>query len=104
MYSPLWEWVDTVLGVIAGAISTIIAMVKWIAPKFVKVDEQIRKIRTDTDMKVEAVHVRITEHVEEIARLRAHREDDQRRLENIDKKLDRILERIPMSAWRGDGQ
>lgn len=92
---PRWEWIDTILGIIGGAVSTILGMVRWLGPKFTKMEQTTQALRNDTDKKINLVHDRITEHVEEIARLRAHREDDQRRLESIDKKLDRILDRIP---------
>ena len=96
---PKWDVVDTVVGVIAGAISTIVAMVSWIGPKLVKLEEKHQELRSDMDTKVEAVHERVTENVQEITRLRAHREDDQRRLKTIDEKLDRILDRIPRTPW-----
>lgn len=99
MYDPKWDWIDTVFGIIAGAITAIISLLGWINPKLDKLEKKAHDLKDEMDAKVEAVHERVTENAQEIARLRAHREDDQRRLEGIDKKLDRILDRIPRTPW-----
>lgn len=99
MLDPKWEWVDTVFGIIVGAISTVIGLVGWISPKLKELKGMTHDLRSDTDVKIEAVHERVTENAQEITRLSAHREDDQRRLKTIDEKLDRILDRIPRTPW-----
>ncbi|MDH5666547.1 MAG: hypothetical protein OEY86_00870 [Nitrospira sp.] len=99
MYDSKWEWVDTVFGVIAGVMASVISMLGWLAPKFAKIEAEADALRNDMNVKVEAVHIRITGNAQEITGLRAHREDDQRRLESIDKKLDKILDRIPRDPW-----
>lgn len=94
MGSPLWEWVDTILGLIAGILSAIVGLTKWLNPKFARLETMTQELRNDTDERIHTVHERITVHIEEISRLRAHREDDRKQLERIDTKLDRILERM----------
>lgn len=96
---PKWEWVDTVFGVIVGVITAVLSMLGWISPKLAKIEERHQELRDDMDEKIEMAHARVTENAQEIARLRAHREDDQRRLKGIDEKLDRILDRIPRTPW-----
>lgn len=104
MYDQKWDIVDTVVGVIAGVIASVLSMLGWLSPRFAKIEADIDAVHDEINVKAEAVHTRVTANAQEIARLRAHREDDQRRLEKIDEKLDKILDRIPNHTWRENSQ
>lgn len=90
-----WKIVDTIVGVIAGVVGSVLAMLGWLQPKFAKVERETDQLRESVDDRMNSLHERVTKNLGEITRLAAHREDDLRRLEGIDKKLDRILDRIP---------
>ena len=96
---PKWEWIDTTFGIIVGAITAVLSLLGWINPKLAKIEEKQMAFRDDMDTRLEAVHERITENVQETTKLRAHREDDQRRLQATDDKLHKILARIPRTPW-----
>lgn len=85
MEQPKWEWMDSVFGMLIGAISTIVGLTGWISRKF-------EVMRTDFDQEVVALHERVTPLAEDVAALMAHHESDRERLQSIDKKLDRIEE------------
>lgn len=91
---PKWEWVDTIFGGVAGIIASILSILGWLAPKFAKLESETVLLRNDMNMKVENAHIRITDNLREITKLKAHREDDLRRLEGMDEKLDKILDRL----------
>lgn len=98
-----WDTVDTVVGVIAGVIASVLSLLGWLSPKFAKLEAELDEVRDAMNTKVEGVHSRVTANAKDIAELRAHHEDDRRRLERIDGKLDNILDRLPYRNWRDGG-
>lgn len=82
---PKWEWMDSLFGMILGAISAIVGLTGWINRKF-------EQMRTKHDADIVALYERVTPLAEDVSALMAHHESDRERLQSIDKKLDRIEE------------
>lgn len=71
--NPIWDWIDSIIGAIGGAISGAFTVAgfaaRWVNSKFKKAEEFEEKERIETNTKVNSLNERVTAHDKEIATL-----------------------------------
>ena len=82
--NPIWDWMDSLIGAIGGAVSAAITVggvcYRWVNSKFKQAEEFEEKERTETNTKVNSLLDRVMVHDKEIATIMANERHTAERL------------------------
>ena len=82
--NPIWDWMDSLIGAVGGAISASIAVggvcYRWVNNKFEKQEKYDQEERNETNTKVNSLLERVMVHDKEIATIMANERHTAERL------------------------
>ena len=84
---PKWEWIDSVFGMVVGVMTAIVGMTGWTSRRFKDAEVREGQLRESIDLRMNAIHGRVTPLMEDVAELRAHHESKMQRLAHIESSI-----------------
>lgn len=91
--NPIWDWMDTIIGWIAGAVTIAGAAAGWVNAKFKKAEEVEGKERDEINTKVSSLNDRVTAHDKEIATIMANERHTSERLAGFQLVINAVNEK-----------